>query len=426
MPEYRPLAVERQVFLIGIWRSVTLNDIFLKEIQIEEEKITDKICQLQLSPSGLFLFAKTGNYNTGLENGVLLHKIYSIASKKSKPEHLLCIIDEDEEDKFAVILLRCNTLKDSFLIQNTMKELWDVCFMSEKQFYIKREPCGRVKSMLRGSYGSDESWQKSNSEKSDEIYNSGSLITIDDFNKYQHATESNMTTIREQLDMIFSEINNVKVYLTNTDITNEDNLEDLNNMKGMKYLRAIAHNKDGDSNNEIRSLEDYFDVDVLKASKLSDTENEEYILLRNNLLKKSHDGYFQEKPIRFKPDYLHSDPLFGKTRKGHSLEDCLNTKESNMVNSQMEIMESTSKANSVAKGRKPGNWGFLQELFDLESNSKESITKKNSDRTFTPCHAKPLDMAYMRTGVRKPIEEVYRKKDSQVFTWDAVYKPNHS
>lgn len=409
MPEYRPLAVERQVYLIGIWRSVTLNDIFLKEIQIQEEKITDKICQLQLSPSGLFLFAKTGNYSTGLENGVLLHKIYSIASKKSKPEHLLCIIDEDEGDKFIVVLLRCSTLKDSFLIQNTMKELWNVCFMSEKQFYVKHEPSGRVKSMLRGSYGSDQSWQKSNSEKSDEIYTSGSLITIDEFNKYQHATESHMASIREQLDMIFSEIYNVKVYLTHTDISNAENLEDLNNMKGMKLLRAIArNNKDGDSENESQSLENYFDVDVLKASRLSDTENEEYILLRNNLLKKSHDGYFQERPIRFKPDYLQSDPLFGKSREGRSLEDCFNTKENNLVNSHAEIMESTSKVNSVAKIRKPGNWTFLQELFDLESNSKESIAKKNN--------AKTPGTDYMRTGVRKPIEEVYRKKDNQLFT----------
>lgn len=458
----KSLAVEKQVIFIGTWKSVKLTEFCLKEIQMQEGRNEGGVCLLQLSASGLFAFSKDGSFKTGLEKGIPLNKIYTIASKRKKPRNLMCMIEESN-NKFTVLVFRCITSDDSIIIQNTLRQLWEVEYcpvvmLSKRGRTTTRR--SRPRTSIRHVNGSRNENTYGDSEKVD-LKNSGHLFVQNerqrrasrygsppksslsrrskshdgsqhrvhwqpvalssigvqseplDIEKYEeNQANVSIEILKKELKSIFTEIQDIRRYLEKSASVSSLNQGDdeenhYGDVSNLPLLGSDGNEKEshGDHLAGYATSEDGSSLELVVAGEISDTDDE-YIMARRSLISKPHSGYFLERSMRYEPDYLKSDPLYGKLRKNRNNED------KDAGNSAVLEELSSSRRHTMSLNNTQRR---LQESVDesTESSCSESLnpaiaTLKRSRKDeyfYIPYRTKPIGMDYytgVRAGVRKP------------------------
>lgn len=481
MTGQKSLAVEKQVIFVGTWKSVKLTDFCLKEIQMQEGRNEGCMCLLQLSLSGLFVFSKDGAFKTGLEKGISLNRIYTIASKRKRPRNLMCLIEEGG-NKFTVLVFRCITSDDSILLQNTLRQLWEVEYcpvvlLSKRGRATSRK--SRPRSALRHRSSSHNESTHLDSEKIDpkgghlfvqnerqrrsSRYGSppkssfyrrsksqdGSQHRVHwrpvalssigvqseplEVGKYDDDDQANISidVLKKELKSIFTEIHDIRRFLeksaSGSSLNQADDEE--NHYGDVTTLPLLGSDGNDEESNGAHiagyvTSEEGSSLELVGASELSDTDDE-YIMARRSLISKPHSGYFLEKSMRYEPDYLKSDPLYGKLRKNRNNDDQFVEEAGNMgILDELSTSRRHTISMSNTQRRHQENTKNIRD--STESSGSDGLnptiaTLKRSRKDeyfYIPYRTKPIGMDYyagVRTVIRKPIEQAYGKKDKIAF-----------
>ena len=253
-----------------------------------------------------------------------------------------------------------------------------------------------------------------------------------EINKYDE-DQSNISidVLKKELKSIFTEIHDIRRFLENSasgsSLNQGDDEENHYGDVGTLPLLGSDGNDEESNGGHIAGYvtsEEGSSLELVGASELSDTDDE-YIMARRSLISKPHSGYFLEKSMRYEPDYLKSDPLYGKLRKNRNnddqfvdeagnsgvLEELSTSRRHTISTSNTQRRHQESSKNIRDSTESSGSDGLNPTIATLKRSRKDEYF-------YVPYRTKPIGMDYytgVRTVIRKPIEQVYGKKDKLAF-----------